>query len=143
MTLKETITSQMKDAMRAKDSETLGTLRLILSELKNFEIDNGEQDDAGVVKIISKMVKQWKDAINDYRAGDRQDLIDEAQLKLDVLEKFLPEQMNEDELRKIVEEVVNSLPDAKPGPVTGMVMKKVAGKADGGMVSKLVRELLS
>ena len=143
MSLKNEITEQMKNAMRSKDAETLGTLRLILSELKNFEIDNGEQDDAGVVKIISKMVKQWKDAINDYKNGGREDLVAEAQLKLDVLEKFLPEQMGEDELRKIVEEVVASLPDAKPGPVTGMVMKKVAGKADGGMVSKLVKELLS
>jgi len=143
MSLKNEITEQMKNAMRSKDAETLGTLRLILSELKNFEIDNGEQDDDGVVKIISKMVKQWKDAINDYKNGDREDLVAEAQLKLDVLEKFLPEQMSEDELRKIVEEVVASLPDAKPGPVTGMVMKRVAGKADGAMVSKLVRELLS
>ena len=143
MSLKDTITSQMKEAMKARDSETLLTLRLILSELKNFEIDNGPQDDAGLQKIITKMVKQWKDAINDYKKGDRQDLIDEAQTKLDVLGKFLPQQMSEEEVRKIVQEVVDSMPEAQPGPATGMVMKKVAGKLDGAMVSRLVRELLS
>jgi len=67
----------------------------------------------------------------------------EAAIKLAVLEKFLPAQMSEEELRKIVEEIVQSTPNAQPGPVTGMVMKKVAGKADGSMVAKIVRELLS
>jgi len=73
MSLKDDLTTQMKDAMRAHDADTLGTLRLILSELKNFEIDNGPQDDAGVQKIIARMIKQWKDATNDYKNGGRED----------------------------------------------------------------------
>ena len=143
MSLKDTLMSQMKEAMKAHDADTLGTLRLILSELKNFEIDNGAQDDAGVQKIIARMIKQWKDAMNDYQKGGRQDLVDEAQIKLNVLEKFLPAQMSEEEVRAIVQEVVSSMPQGEPGPVTGMVMKKVAGKADGSLVSRLVRELLA
>ncbi|MFZ5438137.1 MAG: GatB/YqeY domain-containing protein [Patescibacteria group bacterium] len=144
MSLKDDLMQQMKEAMRAKDAETLGTIRLLRSEIKNFEIDNGEQDDAGVQKIVARMIKQWKDAINDYKAGGREDLVVEAQQKLKVLEKFLPAQMSEEEVRKVVAEVVASAgDDAKPGPVTGMVMKKVAGKADGGLVARLVKELLA
>ncbi len=144
MSLKDDLMQQMKEAMKAKDTETLGTIRLLRSEIKNFEIDNGEQDDAGVQKIVARMIKQWKDAINDYKAGGREDLVAEAQQKLKVLEKFLPAQMSEEEVRKLVAEVVASAgADAKPGPVTGMVMKKVAGKADGGLVAKLVKELLA
>jgi len=143
MSLKANITNQMKDAMRAKDMATLTTIRLVLSEIKNYEIDNGEQDDAGVQKIVGRMIKQWKDAINDYKAGGREDLVEEAKQKLEVLEKFMPEQMGEEELKKIVEETIAQVEDPKPGPVTGMVMKKVAGKADGAMVSKMIRELLA
>lgn len=143
MSLKADITNQMKDAMRAKDMETLTTIRLVLSEIKNFEIDNGEQDDAGVQKIVGRMIKQWKDAINDYKAGGREDLVAEAQQKLEVLEKFMPEQMGEEELKKIVEETIAQVDDPQPGPVTGMVMKKVAGKADGATVSRMIRELLA
>lgn len=144
MSLKDDLMQQMKEAMKAKDTETLSTIRLLRSEIKNFEIDNGEQDDAGVQKIVARMIKQWKDAINDYKAGGREDLVVEAQQKLKVLEKFLPAQMSEEAVRKLVAEVVvEAGADAKPGPVTGMVMKKVAGKADGGLVAKLVKELLA
>jgi len=143
MSLKEEITQQMKTAMKAREMETLTTIRSLMSEIKNFEIDNGEQDDAGVQKIVARMIKQWKDAINDYKAGNRADLVEEAEKKIVVLEQFLPEQMSEAEVRKIAESVVASAgADAKPGPVTGMVMKQVAGKADGGTVAKIVRELL-
>jgi len=143
MSLKEEITQQMKNAMRAREMETLTTIRLLMSEIKNFEIDNGEQDDAGVQKIVSRMIKQWKDAINDYKAGNRADLVEEAEKKLVVLEQFLPAQMSEAEVRKIVAEVITTVTEAKPGPVTGMVMKKVAGKADGALVAKIVKELLA
>lgn len=143
MSLKEEITQQMKNAMRAREMETLTTIRLLMSEIKNFEIDNGEQDDAGVQKIVSRMIKQWKDAINDYKAGNRADLVEEAEKKLVVLEQFLPAQMSEDEVRKIVTEVIATVTEVKPGPVTGMVMKKVAGKADGALVAKIVKELLA
>ena len=143
MSLKADITNQMKEAMRAKDMDTLTTIRLVLSEIKNFEIDNGEQDDAGVQKIVGRMIKQWKDAINDYKTGGREDLVAEAQQKLNVLEKFMPEQMGEEELKKIVEETIAQVDNPQPGPVTGMVMKKVAGKADGATVSRMIRELLA
>jgi uncharacterized protein YqeY len=142
MSLKADITNQMKEAMRAKDMDTLTTIRLVLSEIKNFEIDNGEQDD-GVQKIVGRMIKQWKDAINDYKTGGREDLVAEAQQKLNVLEKFMPEQMGEEELKKIVEETIVQVDNPQPGPVTGMVMKKVAGKADGATVSRMIRELLA
>lgn len=143
MSLKQTITEEMKQAMRDRNTEKLGTLRLLLSELKNFEIDHGEQDDAGVQKIVQRMIKQWKDAINDYKSGGRDDLVAEAESKITVLEEFMPEQMSEEDLRKIVEEVVAQSGQDKPGPVIGMVMKKVGSQADGGLVAKLVNQVLN
>lgn len=142
MSIKQQVNDDMKQAMRDRDAETLGTIRLLLSEIKNFEIDNGEQDDAGVEKIVIKMIKQWKDARNDYENAGRDDLVSEADIKLKVLDKYLPEQMSDEELEQIVKETVEQSDQDKPGPIIGMVKQKVGNKADGGRVAMMVNKSL-
>lgn len=142
MSLKDTLSNDMKQALRGKQADKLLTLRLLLSEIKNVEIDHGEQDDKGVQKIVTRMVKQWKEAEVDYKKGNRDDLVDEAQRRIKVLQAYLPVQMSDEELTAIVKEVTAASEDKTMGPIIGQVMKRVAGQADGGRVSQLVRELL-
>lgn len=142
MPLKQTLMEDMKQAMRAHDTLKLGTVRLVISELKNFEIDNGEQDDAGVQKVIGRLMKQWQDALNDFKTAGREDLITETQDKLKVLEAYMPQQMSDEALKAIVDEVVAASPVKTMGPIIGQVMKKVAGQADGGRVSAAVKAAL-
>lgn len=133
----------MRTALRSGDKETLSTIRMLVSEINNFEIDNGDQDDAGVQKLVVKSIKQWQDALGDYEKAQRADLIKEAKDRIEFLKKFLPEQLGEDEIKKVIDEVIASLPEPSVGPVIGKVMKKLAGKADGGTVARLVNEALA
>ena len=142
MSLKQALIEDMKQAMRDHNSAKLGTVRMVLSELKNFEIDNGEQDDAGVQKVVSKLVKQYQDALNDFKTAGREDLIAETQDKLKTLEAYLPHQMSDADLQKIVDEVVAAAPVKAMGPLIGQVMKRVAGQADGGRISAAVKAAL-
>jgi uncharacterized protein len=143
MTLKETLMENMKQAMRDHDSLKLNTVRQVISELKNFEIDNGVQDDAGVQKIITKLLKQYQDGLNDFKTAGRTDLIEETEAKLAVLSAYLPQQLSEDELQAIVAEVVAAAPVKAMGPLIGQVMKRVGNKADGGRVSAAVKAAIS
>ncbi len=142
MTLREQLTEDMKTAMRAHDSEKLGVIRFLISDLRNFEIDNGPQDDAGIVKVIAKQVKQMKDAISEFEKGGRSDLVTQEQAKVAILETYLPEQMSETQLKAIVEAAVADTPDKSMGAIMNKVLPQVAGKADGATVSRLVREAL-
>lgn len=143
MSLKQQLMEDMKSAMKARDMKTLGAIRFFLSELKNYEIDHGEQDDAGIEKLVSKQIKQMRDAIQDYKNGDRMDLAEEEEAKVKVIEKYLPEQMSDDELKSIVESVISQLGEgAQMGPVIGAVKAKVGNKADGGRVAGMVKEVL-
>ena len=143
MTLKQTLTDQMKTAMKSSDKEALTGLRLLLTDIHNFEIDNGEQDDTGVQKLVARAIKQWKDALVDYEKAAREDLIKEAKDRIVLYEQYLPEQLSEDEIKKIIQETLGSLPNPTAGPVIGQVMKKLVGKADGGTVARLVNEALA
>lgn len=143
MSLKQTLMEDMKIAMRSGDALKRDTVRGVMSEVKNFEIDNGEQDDAGVQKIITKLVKQFQDAMADFTRGGREDLMAETQTKLDILQAYLPKQMSDDELNQIVADVVAASSVKSMGPVIGQVMKKVAGLADGGRVSAAVKKALA
>ena len=140
MTLKQQLTEDMKNAMRARESLKLNVIRFLNAEIKNVEIDSGEQDDAGVQKIIARQIKQIKDAITDYKTGGRQDLVDEEQLKVIVLETYLPQQMSDEDLNKLVDEVLAETGSVNIGILIGAVMKRVAGQADGGRVSQAVRQ---
>ncbi len=130
--------------MKAGKQEELLSLRLLLSDIKNFEIDNGDQDDEGVQKLIARSIKQWKDALNDYQKGAREDLAKEAEARIELLEEFMPEQLSEETIKAKVQEVLESMPDAQgPGPVIGKVMSQLGGQADGGTVARLVNQLMS
>ncbi|MEA1937090.1 MAG: GatB/YqeY domain-containing protein, partial [Patescibacteria group bacterium] len=127
MTLKEKIKSDLKDAMKSGDGVTRGVLRLLSSDIKNEEIAGKKElanDD--VLKIIKKDIKRHKESIEQYRAGGRKDSEEQEKKELGILEKYLPEQMSEDEIRKIVSEVVKKLgaaSDADFGKVMGMAIK--------------------
>lgn len=143
MPLKAQLTEDMKNAMRAKDAYKLGVIRFMISDIRNFEIDNGEQDDAGVEKLIAKQVKQMKDAITEFEKGGRNDLVEEEQGKVAILEAYLPKQLSDDELKTIVDGVVSQQAgNTNMGQIMGLVMKEVAGRADGGRVSAMVKQAL-
>ena len=138
MSLKETVTNDMKDAMRAHDSAKLSCLRLLLAAVKQREVDERiEPTDDVVISVIGKLVKQRRDSVEQYTAANRKDLADKEQFEIDVMQKYLPQQMSEDEIRAIVEEAV------KATGASGMAaMGKVMG-VDMGKVSAVVKAVLS
>lgn len=152
MSLKEKITEDMKAAMRAKDSERLGTIRMLTAAMKQKEVDERvELDDVMVIAIVDKLVKQRKDSIEAFVKGARQDLADKEAAEMKVLEAYLPQRMSTDEVSTAVKTIVAELSaelgrDVVPGDmgkVMGAVKAKLAGKADMGMVSAAVKAALS
>lgn len=143
MTLQEQLMEEMKNAMRAHEVERLGMIRMIRSEVKNYEIDNGPADDNAVQKIIKRMLNQQQDALNDFKSAGREDLISETEAKIAILETYLPKQLSEAELLDIVKEVVEASPVKDFGPLMGQVMKKVGTQADGGRVSSALKQVLA
>lgn len=143
MTLKEQLMEDMKNAMRAHETLKLDVVRMIRSEVKNFEIDNGEADDEKVQKIIKTMLKQQKDALLDFERAARQDLIDETKAKIEIFASYLPTELSDEELEKIVTEVMANATNKDFGPLMGQVMKKVGNKADGSRVTTLLKKALA
>jgi uncharacterized protein YqeY len=147
MSLKEQITEDMKTAMRAKDSERLGTIRLLMAALKQKEVDERvELDDAMIVAIVDKMVKQRKDSIAAFTTGGRADLADKESAEIKVLEVYLPQRMSADEVASEVKAIVAELGAKGPGDmgkVMGAVKTRLAGKADMGQVSAAVKAALA
>lgn len=141
MTRKQQLSEDMKNAMRARDSVTLGAIRFLQAEVRNVEIDHGEQDDAGVEKIVARQIKQMRDSISEYEKGGREDLVAEEQAKIAVLEKYLPQQLSDAELESLVKTVMAENPGAQMGQLIGLVMKQTAGRADGGRVSGMIKVL--
>jgi uncharacterized protein YqeY len=150
MSLKDRITEDMKTAMKAKDSARLGAIRLLLAAIKQKEIDNGGErtvlDDAQVVAVIEKMLKQRKDSITQYEAAKRQDLADAEKFEVEVLTAYMPQAMGADEVAAIVAKAVadsGAKVPADMGKVMALVKPQIAGRADMGEVSKLVKAKLS
>jgi len=147
MSLKERITEDMKTAMRAKDSERLGTIRLLQSAMKQKEVDERiELDDAAIVAIVDKMIKQRKDSIAAFEQAARQDLVDKEKTELAVLSAYLPERLSAQELTAAVQAIVTELGATGPGDmgkVMGAVKTRLAGKADMGAVSAAVKAALA
>lgn len=142
MTLQEQLMEDMKQAMRDKNTVKLGVVRLLRSEIQNYKIDHGDQDDEGVQKIIASQVKKMKDAVVDFKNAGRDDLVTEEVEKIAVMETYLPKQLSDTELDAIVTKVVSQTEDKNMGKLIGAVMKEVAGKADGTRVSTLIRQKL-
>ena len=147
MSLKAQITEDMKTAMRAKDSARLGTIRLLQAAMKQKEVDERvELDDAAVIAIVDKLIKQRKDSITAYEAANRQDLADVEKAEMEVLKVYLPERMSEAEITAAVQAIVAEVGAAGPGDmgkVMGAVKSKLAGKADMGLVSAAVKAALT
>ncbi len=147
MSLKQQINDDMKAAMRAKETARLGAIRLLLAAMKQKEVDERiELDDAAVVAIIEKMLKQRRDSISQYKAANRQDLVDVEEFEVGVLQAYMPQQLSEDEIKAVIAEAVTATGAAGPqdmGKVMGAVKPKLAGKADMGKVSGLIKAQLS
>ena len=147
MSLKEKITEDMKTAMRAKDSERLGTIRLLQAAMKQKEVDERiELDDVAVVAIVDKLIKQRKDSITAFEGAGRQDLADKEKSEMAVLQAYLPERMSAEETLAAVKAIVAELGAAGPsdmGKVMGVVKTRLAGKADMGQVSAAVKAALA
>lgn len=147
MSLKEHITEDMKTAMRAKDSERLGTIRMLLAAVKQKEVDERiEVDDVMLVGIVDKLIKQRKDAISQFSAAGRQDLADKETAEVKVLEAYLPQRLSAEEIQAAVAAIVAELGAKGPGDmgkVMGAVKTQLAGKADMGLVSAAVKAALA
>ncbi|MFZ1721284.1 MAG: GatB/YqeY domain-containing protein [Microgenomates group bacterium] len=141
--LHSTLQEDMKNAMRARDAVRLGVIRFALSLIKNAEIDGGVQSDAQITAILSKEVKKMTEAIEQFALAGRDELVEEEKVKVKILASYLPAQMSEEELKKIVITVCEKMPGAQMGQIIGAVLKEAQGKADGGMVSKLVKAQLA
>ena len=146
MSLKEQLTSAMKEAMKAKQSERLGTLRMLISAIKNKEIEKRDElDDAAVIDVLSSFVKQRREAADVYRNNDKPDMAETEEREMQIAQEFLPAQLSEDEVKALVDEVVaelgaESMKDM--GPVMKVLTEKTKGRADGKIVSNLVRAKL-
>jgi len=144
--LKSRLTEAMKSAMKAQEKATLGTIRLMLAALKQKEVDERiELSDAQIVDILTKMVKQRKDAITQYQAANRPELADKEQAEIAVIEGFLPAPMNIDEIKTLVQAAITQTQASTTkdmGKVMGALKPQLAGRADMGEVGALVRDLL-
>ena len=147
MSLKQQITEDMKTAMRAKDSVRLGAIRLLLSAIKQREVDERiELNDADVIAVIEKMLKQRRDSIAAFESANRTDLADIEKFEVSVLQTYMPKQLSDDELNQIITQVIadTGAAGAKDmGKVVGLVKPLVAGVADMGKVSGLIKARLS
>ena len=147
MSLKLSITEDMKTAMRARDTARLGAIRLLLAAMKQREVDERiELSDADVVTIIDKMIKQRRDSISQFEAAKRQELADAEKFEISVLQTYMPQQMTEAEVAAAVAEAITSSGAKLPqemGKVIALLKPKLAGRADMGKVSALVKARLS
>ena len=147
MSLKTQLTEDMKTAMRAKDQVSLSTIRLINAAIKQFEVDERtEADDAKVISILTKMVKQRKDSAKIYTEAGRQDLADKENAEIEILNRYLPQMMSAEEIKTVVEAVIaetGASGMADMGKVMGVLKPRLAGKADMGDVNKVLKAALT
>lgn len=147
MSLKTQLTEDMKTAMRAKDQVSLSTIRLINAAIKQFEVDERtEADDAKVISILTKMVKQRKDSAKIYTEAGRQDLADKENAEIEILNRYLPQMMSAEEIKTVVEVAITETGAsgmADMGKVMGVLKTRLAGKADMGEVNKVLKAALT
>lgn len=147
---KQQLKDELKQAMLSKDAAKVSAIRMVISALGYFEIQKGgagyEATEEDVQVVIQKEAKQHRDSIEQFKLAGRDELVEKEEKELRLLEAFLPAQMSEEEVKKLVDAAVEKSGAASPGDigkVMGILMPQVKGKADGGMVSKLVREALN
>lgn len=147
MSLKEQLSADLKQSMKDKDIIVKSTIILVRAAILQFEKDNKvELIDEDIIGIISKQVKQRRDALEEFKKADRQDLIDQTTKEIEILTKYLPQQLSEEEVKIIVLSAIQEV-DATSmkdmGKIMAVVMPKIKGRADGGIVNKLVKESFS
>ena len=147
MALLSDIKKDLKQAMLDKNDLERDTIRMFLAEVQRFEIDNQEEaDDSKALQIVNKMIKQRNDSITQFKSGGRDDLADREQKEVDILSKYKPQQLSEEEITsKVVEAIKESGADSMQdiGKVMGLLKSSLAGSADMGIVSKIVKEQLA
>lgn len=145
MSLRQTLQDAQKIAMKEGAKEDLSTLRMLWSALRNAEIDKGsELSDEEVEQLITRQVKQLKDALTDFEKASRSDLIEQTQREISFLSKYLPEQISDDELMSVVQKTIATFNGEKnTGILMGAVMKEVKGKADGKRVRECVEKVMN
>ena len=147
MSLLTDIKNDLKQAMLDKNHDVRDTIRMFLAELQRYEIDNKvEADDALAINIINKMIKQRNDSITQFMDGGREDLAKQEELELRILSAYKPEQFSEEKVKSYVDDAINDLNANSMqdmGKVMGLLKPKLAGKADMGLVSKIVKDSLS
>ncbi|HTN37580.1 MAG TPA: GatB/YqeY domain-containing protein [Arachidicoccus sp.] len=149
MSLEQEVMTQLKDAMKSKDEDALRSLRAIKAEIIKAKTETGAGGTVsaeGEIKLLQKMAKQRRDSLEIYEKQNREDLAVKERAELAVIEKFLPEQMSEDKLKTVLAEIIATTGATGPsdmGKVMGLATKQLAGKADGKLISKVVKELLT
>ncbi|MCG2686842.1 GatB/YqeY domain-containing protein [Candidatus Parcubacteria bacterium] len=145
--LLEKLNQELKQAMKDKDTQKLSVLRMLVSAFNNEAISLKKKDKGlnaeEELKILKKEVKKHKDSIQQYEAGNRPELAEQEKKELEILNVYLPEEMSENEIRKIIQEVISEIGEVAPsqfGQIMGQVMAKIKGQADGNVVSKVVKE---
>ena len=145
--LQDEIRTRMQAAMKARDKDVVSTLRLVLTAVRNAEVEKmGKLDDAEVVAVIGREARRRKEAIEAYSAAGREDLADNERREKEILDGYLPAQLAEEELVRMVEAAIAEAGAAGPGDlgkIMGPLMAKLKGQADGGLVNRLVRERLA
>lgn len=147
LALTDQLRDDMKTAMKAGDKDTLSVIRMIRASVKNKEIERGtELSDTEVTEIIARELKQRNDSLREFEKAKRADLVDKTEQEIEILKRYLPEQLTEDEIRQMIKETVQTVgarSKADLGNVMAALMPKVKGRADGKQVNRLVQEELN
>ncbi len=148
MTLKERLTNDFKEAMKARDEVRKNTVNFVRAAIKQYEVDNREElDDEGVLAILTKQVKMRKDALADFEKAGREDLLDSYNKEIEILKSYLPEQLSAEKVAELVKETAAQLGieggKQNMGKLMGAIMPKVKGIADGNDVKKAVEDFLA
>ena len=147
MSMEEQLRADLRTAMRARDTARKTTIRMALAALKNARVSkNADLTPDEELGVVSKEARQLKDAIVEYRRGNREDLVTEVSAQVEILEQYLPQPLGEDEIRELIQAAIAETGAASPkqmGLVMRVLMPQVRGRADGGMVSQMVRAMLA
>ena len=145
--MRERILSDLVSAMKNKDKEVLSVLRMVKGAIQLEEINKKQElNDDDIIAVLSKQIKTRKESIVEFEKAGREDLITQTQSEIDILSKYMPEQLSEEEVLKVIDEAFNTVKPEKPsdmGKLMGFVTPKLKGKADMGFVSKTIKEKLA
>ncbi len=147
MNLEERLVEEMKQAMKSNDKLRLSTIRMIRSGLKNKEIELRKKlEDEDIVKVVQVMIRKGEEAVEQFQAGRRMDLVDKEKREIEILKSFLPQPLDQEEILKIIDQSIQETQASSPkdiGKVMKSVIPKIGGKADGRLINQLVKERLS